>query len=259
MNFPKFLLGVAALSPAVLFAGSFSQNFEGLSNNTPDVAINVVGNINGSNATGGTVISNKKETNNVGAYNVGVIKTGVGTGATTALRLAEKVTSSCTGAMIIPVLDAATAQVAEFTVELDLLLDKSVAPAIPADGFKVEWVGKIQVPDPKRLTFQAEADDNLEIFIDGKSVVQFNQGTRERRFSGKVEENRWYDFRAVYREDGGEAKAILKWEADKLPSQIIPPTRFRTFSGEADETGRESSLASFPVKGPDGKPRVAQA
>jgi hypothetical protein len=137
-------------------------------------------------------------------------------------------------------------------------MNGSPAPGIPADGFKVEWTGKIQLPDPKRLTFQADVDDNLEIFIDGKSVVQFNQGTRERRFSGKVEENRWVDFRAVYREDGGEAKAILKWEADKLPSQIIPPTRFRTFSGEADETGRESSLASFPVKGPDGKPRVAQ-
>ena len=134
----------------------------------------------------------------------------------------------------------------------------SPAPGIPADGFKVEWVGKIQLPDPKRLTFQAEVDDNLEIFIDGKSVVEFNQATRERRFSGKVEENRWYDFRAVFREDGAEAKAILKWEADKLPSQIIPPSRFRTFSGEADETGREGRLASFPVKGPDGKPRVAQ-
>jgi hypothetical protein len=114
------------------------------------------------------------------------------------------------------------------------------------------------VPDPKRLTFQAEVDDNLEIFIDGKSIVQFNQGMRERRFSGKIEENRWYDFLAVYREDSGEAKAILKWEADKLPSQIIPPSRFRTFSGEADETGREGRLSSFPVKGPDGKPRVAQ-
>lgn len=136
-------------------------------------------------------------------------------------------------------------------------MNGSPAPGVPADGFRVEWTGKIQVPDPKRLTFQAEVDDHLEIFIDGKSVVQFNQGTRERRFSGKIEENRWYDFRAVYREEGGEAKAILKWEADKLPSQIIPPTRFRTFSGEGDETGRESSLASFPVKGPDGKPRVA--
>jgi hypothetical protein len=136
-------------------------------------------------------------------------------------------------------------------------LNGSPAPGLPADGFRVEWTGKIQLPDPKRLTFQAEADDQLEIFIDGKSIVQFNQGTRERRLSGKFEENRWYDFRAVYREDGGEAKAVLKWEADRLPSQIIPPTRFRTFSGEAGETGRESSLATFPVKGPDGKPRVA--
>ncbi|MCB1206348.1 MAG: VWA domain-containing protein, partial [Verrucomicrobiae bacterium] len=136
-------------------------------------------------------------------------------------------------------------------------MNGSPAPGVPADGFKVEWTGKIQMPDPKRLTFQAEVDDHLEIFIDGKSVVQFNQNTRERRFSGKVEKNRWYDFRAVFKEDGGEAKAILKWEAENLPSRIIPPSSFRTFSGETGETGRESSLATFPVKGPDGKARVA--
>ena len=191
MNFPKFLIRVAALSPAVLFAGSFSQNFEGLSNNTPDVAINVVGNINGSNATGGTVISNKKETNNVGAYNVGVIKTGVGTGATTALRLAEKVTSSCAGAMIIPVLDSATAQVAEFTVELDLLLDKSSAAAIPADGFNISFGSSGTTPlsgvggagghgSPLGLivnfdTYQNNTSDprSIEIFADGLPVGNF--------------------------------------------------------------------------------------
>ena len=50
---------------------------------------------------------------------------------------------------------------------------------------------------------------------------------------------------------------MLKWEGEKLGSQIIPPSRFRSFSGEGDETGRASGLASFPVKGPDGRPRVA--
>jgi hypothetical protein len=134
----SFLLGFAALCPSVLMAGSFSQNFEGLATNTPSVAINVVGNINGTNATGGTVISNKKDTNNLGTVNVGVIKTGVGTGATTALRLAEKVTSSALGAMIVPVLDTGTAPLGEFTVELDLLLDKTVG-ATPADGFNISF------------------------------------------------------------------------------------------------------------------------
>ncbi len=136
-------------------------------------------------------------------------------------------------------------------------MNGSPAPGIPADGFKVEWTGKIQIPETKRLAFSAETDDALELFIDGKSVVEFNQGTRERRYSEKVEENRWYDFRAVFRESGGEAQAVLKWEADKLPSQIIPSSRFRTFSGAGDETGRESGLASFAAAGPDGRPRVA--
>ncbi len=134
----SFLIGCATLCPCALIAGSFSQNFEGLPTNTPNVAINVVGNINGTNATGGTVISNKKETNNTGTFNIAVIKTGVGTSSTTALRLAEKVTSSAAGAMIIPVLDGAAAIVEEFTVDLDLLLDKT-SGATPADGFNISF------------------------------------------------------------------------------------------------------------------------
>lgn len=191
MKFPQFLLGVVLLSPAALLAGTFSQNFEGLSNNTPDVAINVVGNINGTNATGGTVISNKKEANNVGTYNVGVIKTGVGSGGTTALRLAEKVTANCTAAMIVPVLDGTTAQVAEFTVELDLLLDKSSAAAVPADGFNISFGSSGSTPlsgvggagghgSPLGLivnfdTYQNSTSDprSIEIFADGLTVGNF--------------------------------------------------------------------------------------
>lgn len=136
-------------------------------------------------------------------------------------------------------------------------MNGSPAPGVPADGFRVEWTGKIQLPDIKRLTLQADVDDALEIWINGKSVVQFDARTKERRYSEKYEPDRWYDFRAVFREDGGEARAILKWEGEKLPSQIVPPTRFRTFAGEGEETGRASGLASFPVSGPDGRPLVA--
>ena len=132
------------------------------------------------------------------------------------------------------------------------------APGIPADNFRVEWTGKIQLPDPKKLNFKIEVDDAFEFWIDGKPVGQFNGPGGDRRLSGKFDENRWYDFRAVFREDSGEAKAILRWEADGLPSQIVPSTSFRSFSNAADATGRETGITSFEVRGPNDRPRSAQ-
>ena len=40
--------------------------------------------------------------------------------------------------------------------------------------------------------------------------------------------------------------------------QVIPSRAFRTFSQEEDEAGRQSSLTSYQVKGPGGRPRTAQ-
>jgi hypothetical protein len=132
------------------------------------------------------------------------------------------------------------------------------APGIPADNFRVEWTGKIQLPDPKNLNFKIEVDDAFEFWIDGKQVGQFNGPGGDRRLSGKFEANRWYDFRAVFRENTGEAKAMMRWEGDGLPNQIIPPARFRSFSGGDELTGRESGLTSFAVRGPNDRPRSAQ-
>ena len=132
------------------------------------------------------------------------------------------------------------------------------APGIPADNFRVEWAGKIQLPDPKNLNFKIEVDDAFEFWIDGKQVGQFNGPGGDRRLSGKFEANRWYDFRAVFRENTGEAKAMMRWEGDGLPNQIIPPARFRSFSGGDELTGRESGLTSFAVRGPNDRPRSAQ-
>lgn len=137
-------------------------------------------------------------------------------------------------------------------------LGGSPAPGIPADGFRVEWTGKIQIPDPKRMKFMIEADDSFEFWIDGKHFGKFDHPGGDRRYAEKGEPNRWADFRAVLREGAGDAKAILKWEGDKIPAEVIPATRFRTFVGGSEETGRETALTTFEVRGPDGRPRSAQ-
>lgn len=133
----------------------------------------------------------------------------------------------------------------------------SPAPGLPTDGFKVEWTGKIQIPQVKRLTFSAESHHSLELFIDGKPVVEFNPSTKERRYSERVDPDRWYDFRAVYWERGGPARVVLKWEAEKLPPHIIPSSQFRSLSEGAQVTALDGALATFPVWGPDQRRRSA--
>ncbi len=137
-------------------------------------------------------------------------------------------------------------------------LNGSPVPGISQDNFRVEWTGKIQLPNPRNLSFKVETDDFFEFWIDGTPVGQFNQPGGEKRLSGKHEANRWYDFRAVFRENSGEAKAVLRWQEDKNSAEIIPSSRFRCFTGGGDSTGREMGITTFPVVGQGGTPRTAQ-
>lgn len=134
----------------------------------------------------------------------------------------------------------------------------SPAPGIPANHFKVEWTGKLQVPHSDRYNFSADVDDFLEIWIDGKRIGDFRQSGNKRRMNAKLDANRWYDFRAIYREDSGDAKVSLHWDAKRTPEQAIPSEAFRTFSDENAETGRQSTLTNYEVEGPNNRLRTAQ-
>ena len=137
----KVLLLSAILPFSALRAATFTHNFNSLATDTPNGAINTSlalggGLLNGA-AANATLISNRKDTNGTGTINVGIVKTGVGSGGATALRLADKATGSATAALVLPVLDP-NAVVTEFTVTLKLLMDR-VAGAVPADGFNLSF------------------------------------------------------------------------------------------------------------------------
>ncbi len=178
-----------ALLPAALHAATYTHNFNSLATDTPNGAINTAltlggGTLNGA-ASNATLISNRKDANGTGTINVGIVKTGVGTAAATALRLADKATGSATAALVLPVLDA-TAPVLEFTVTLQLLMDR-VPAAVPADGFNISFgsalsglggasghtsaYGLVVNFD----TYQNATTDprSIEIFADGISVGNF--------------------------------------------------------------------------------------
>lgn len=137
-------------------------------------------------------------------------------------------------------------------------LNGSPAPGIPADNFRVEWIGKLQPPITERYEFSSEVDDYMELWLDGKRVSDFKLPGGRRKMSQKLEKGRWYDIKVIFRENSGDAHAVLKWEAKGLPLQIIPPSAFRSFASETITGGRNSTLTSYEVTGPDGRPRTAQ-
>ena len=137
----------------------------------------------------------------------------------------------------------------------------SPAEGVPADGFRVEWTGKLQAPESGQYYLSAEVDDQIEIWVDGKSVLKAKTGSKNRSRVLKLDGRLWYDFRARFTEGGGDAKAVVFWESRNFPRQIIPPHRFRVFAGPAPGVGegtRESVLATYEVRGPDGLPRIGE-
>lgn len=136
-------------------------------------------------------------------------------------------------------------------------LGGSPAPGIPSDQFKVEWKGSIQVPETDRYAFSMEVDDFCELWIDGKKVSDFRIPGGKRYMNQKLEKGRWYDFRVVYREDGGDAKAILSWETKTMPSQVIAPRYFRSFTARSENPALRSELTQYQVMGPGDRPRTA--
>lgn len=134
-------------------------------------------------------------------------------------------------------------------------------PNLPVDGFRAEWTGKIQAPDTENFQFSADVDDEIEVWIDGKSVLKTTAGRSDRGRAVKLESGKWHDFRARFVDRGGDARAILYWEHRRLPRQIVPSDRFRVFAGPAPASqsgSREGALARYPVKGPDERPRSGE-
>lgn len=181
-----FLISALLSGPAA--AGTWVHNFNSVANDTPNGAANTNitlsgGLLNGA-AANATLLSNKRDTGNT--INLAIVKTNAGGTAETALRLADKNTNSGTGAMWLPVIDPGVG-LSEFTLELDLLMNRQTAAATPADGFNISFgqnlsglggaaghataYGLVINFD----TFQNSTADprSIEIISDGASVFNF--------------------------------------------------------------------------------------
>ncbi|MGD9748480.1 MAG: PA14 domain-containing protein [Verrucomicrobiales bacterium] len=142
--------------------------------------------------------------------------------------------------------------------------DQSPGPGVPTDHFRVEWTGRIKVPVSGSYRFDGEADDSLEVLVDGSSVVQLGYGRNNRGKDVKLDAGKFYDLKATFREDSGNALAVLYWQSRQLPRQVVPATALRSsaLGALAPLTGGDASvprdaLAVYQVMGPDDRPRQA--
>lgn len=128
----------------------------------------------------------------------------------------------------------------------------SPAPEIPADQFSVRWTGSILAPASGRYQFEADADDILQVFVDGRNVLRQGLGERPRSRPVWLDANREHDVKLEYEERKGNAMAVLYWQIQGKPRQIVPPSAFR----HADQANRKV-LAEYAVEGPGTKERRA--
>ncbi len=134
----------------------------------------------------------------------------------------------------------------------------SPAPSIPSDQFRIEWRGSLQFPESNRYSFSTDLDGEFEFWLDEKRIGAFRSPGGRRQMSAKLEGGRWYNFRATFMDEGGDAKVALYWESPDQKKQVIPSRFFRTFSRDENEVGKQSTLTTYQVSGPGNRPRSAQ-
>ncbi|MFM9029678.1 MAG: CotH kinase family protein, partial [Opitutaceae bacterium] len=179
----------ALLISTTALAGTYTNNFNSVAPDSPAGAVNVALNLGGGLLNGvaanATVISSRKDANGAGTVNVAAVKSGVGSGGATALRLADRATTSCNAALVLPVIDARD-PVTEFTVSLRMLMDRP-AGATPADAFSISFGPQLSGTGGASGhsnayglvvnfdTYQNSTSDprSIEVFADGRSVGNF--------------------------------------------------------------------------------------
>ncbi|MEM9282206.1 MAG: PA14 domain-containing protein [Verrucomicrobiota bacterium] len=134
----------------------------------------------------------------------------------------------------------------------------SPGAGVPPENFKVKWQGSLQVPETNRYAFSVELDGRFTISLDEKRVADFRSPGGRRQMSRKMEANQWYNFEAIFEDEGGPAEIVLHWESPDMPRQPIPSSAFRTFTRDESLAGGKTALTTYQVVGPNQRPRTAR-
>ncbi|MCK4613515.1 MAG: FG-GAP repeat protein, partial [Thermoplasmata archaeon] len=124
------------------------------------------------------------------------------------------------------------------------------------DAFSVRWTGHLMVEAEDDYTFYAEIDDGMWLYIDGTLVIERRFYDSSEASSGPVHmEPGFHNIAISFRDTGGAARMLLKWESPNMTKEIIPPESFFSnvdtgspdggvfvFAGELFEQGETGSV-----------------
>ena len=128
-------------------------------------------------------------------------------------------------------------------------------PSMKPDNFMVEWTGKIQPPVSEEFIFDARVNDNIAVWIDGKSVLSGSHPQHPQSKKIKLDHNKWHDIRVVFKEGSKDAEAKLSWQSPSIRHQTIPQSNLRVFSSDPESKSTGPSLATYAIAAPDGLTR----
>jgi alpha-L-fucosidase len=134
----------------------------------------------------------------------------------------------------------------KMTEEKDVILERvdqvidfdwvrnSPGKPVSEDDFTAEWNGFINPAFSEEYRFDAEADDGMRLWIDGKLVLdQWEPGSTTGQHPadlGRIllQSHKLATIKLEYRELKQNASIRLKWSSKSQSSEIIPPNRFYT-------------------------------
>jgi YD repeat-containing protein len=99
--------------------------------------------------------------------------------------------------------------------------------AIGADTFSVLWTGQVQPQWSETYTFYTNTDDGVKLWVNGQLIVDYPQNQSATEHSGSITLSGGvkYDLRMEYFENGGDARAELRWSSGSTPKAIIPQSQ----------------------------------
>jgi glucose/arabinose dehydrogenase len=100
----------------------------------------------------------------------------------------------------------------------------SPGTGIPADGFSVRWLGRLQGQFNDTYTLHLTAAGGVRLFIDGQLLINdwSPSGAGERTATLKLNAGQAYSIRVDYRHGTGPAGIELEWSSPRTPRSPIP-------------------------------------
>jgi hypothetical protein len=92
-------------------------------------------------------------------------------------------------------------------------------PDMSGERFSIRWTGELRIPITGSYTFFASVDDEVEIWLDGQSILAQHEATKSAKAQVKLSGG-LHQVRIDYRNIGGNGRLMLQWaQEDGLAKQ----------------------------------------